>query len=131
MDAEVISGLMDLGLAGFFIVYLVTNNKAAQKRLDESQKNAEERIDALRAETETIREKTRDRYMAVISKYDDQIEKYSDERGELRQKIDRDLSEIKEVTQKNGISIARLQEQISMLLAARNARKTNARKSSI
>tara|TARA_R100000664_G_C2753576_1_gene141017 strand:- start:1580 stop:1975 length:396 start_codon:yes stop_codon:yes gene_type:complete len=131
MDAEVISGLMDLGLAGFFIVYLVTNNKAAQKRLDESQKNAEERIDALRAETETIREKTRDRYMAVISKYDDQIEKYSDERGELRQKIDRDLSEIKEVTQKNGISIARLQEQISMLLAARNARKTNARKSSV
>ena len=66
MDAEVISGLMDLGLAGFFIVYLVTNNKAAQKRLDESQKSAEERIDALRSETESIRERTRDRYQAVI-----------------------------------------------------------------
>tara|TARA_Y100001937_G_scaffold119768_1_gene176003 strand:+ start:452 stop:832 length:381 start_codon:yes stop_codon:yes gene_type:complete len=125
MDAEVISGLMDLGLAGFFIVYLVTNNKAAQKRLDESQKSAEARIDALRSETESIREKTRDRYQAVIEKYDGQIDKYSEERGELRAKIDKDLAEIKEATQKNGISIARLQEQISMLIGSRHGRKSN------
>ena len=125
MDAEVISGLMDLGLAGFFIVYLVSNNKTAQKRLDESQKNAEARIDAMRAETEAIREKTRDRYQAVIEKYDGQIDKYSEERGELRAKIDKDLAEIKEATQKNGISIARLQEQISMMLGARHGRKSN------
>ena len=125
MDAEVISGLMDLGLAGFFIVYLVSNNKTAQKRLDESQKSAESRIDAMRAETEAIREKTRDRYQAVIEKYDGQIDKYSEERGELRAKIDKDLAEIKEATQKNGISIARLQEQISMMLGARHGRKSN------
>jgi len=125
MDAELIGGLMDLGLAGFFIVYLVTNNKAAQKRLDESQKSAEERIDALRSETESIRERTRDRYQAVIEKYDGQIDKYSEERGELRAKIDKDLAEIKEATQKNGISIARLQEQISMLLSNRHGRKSS------
>ena len=125
MDDILIKGLTDLGLAVAFIAYLVQNNRNGQKRLDEAQKNAELRIDALRAETEAIREKTRDRYMAVISKYDDQIEKYSDERGELRAKIDRDLAEIKDVTQKNGISIARLQEQISMVLGSRNARKSN------
>mgnify|MGYP003134561563 FL=1 len=125
MDDILIKGLTDLGLAVAFIAYLVQNNRNGQKRLDEAQKNAEQRIDALRAETEAIREKTRDRYMAVISKYDDQIEKYSDERGELRAKIDRDLAEIKDVTQKNGISIARLQEQISMVLGSRNARKSN------
>lgn len=125
MDDILIKGLTDLGLAVAFIAYLVQNNRNGQKRLDEAQKNAEKRIDALRAETEAIREKTRDRYMAVISKYDDQIEKYSDERGELRAKIDRDLAEIKDVTQKNGISIARLQEQISMVLGSRNARKSN------
>ena len=125
MDDILIKGLTDLGLAVAFIAYLVQNNRNGQKRLDEAQKNAEQRIDALRAETEAIREKTRDRYMAVISKYDDQIEKYSDERGELRAKIDRDLAEIKDVTQKNGISIARLQEQISMVLGSRKARKSN------
>ena len=125
MDDILIKGLTDLGLAVAFIAYLVQNNRNGQKRLDEAQKNAEQRIDALRAETEAIREKTRDRYMAVISKYDDQIEKYSDERGELRAKIDRDLAEIKDVTQKNGISIARLQEQISIVLGSRNARKSN------
>lgn len=125
MDDILIKGLTDLGLAVAFIAYLVQNNRNGQKRLDEAQKNAEQRIDALRAETEAIREKTRDRYMAVISKYDDQIEKYSDERGELRAKIDRDLAEIKDVTQKNGISIARLQEQISMVLGSRNARESN------
>lgn len=125
MDDILIKGLTDLGLAVAFIAYLVQNNRNGQKRLDEAQKNAEQRIDALRAETEAIREKTRDRYMAVISKYDDQIEKYSDERGELRAKIDRDLAEIKDVTQKNGISIARLQEQISIVFGSRNARKSN------
>ena len=78
MDDILIKGLTDLGLAVAFIAYLVQNNRNGQKRLDEAQKNAEKRIDALRAETEAIREKTRDRYMAVISKYDDQIEKYSD-----------------------------------------------------
>ena len=125
MDDILIKGLTDLGLAVAFIAYLVQNNRNGQKRLDEAQKNAEKRIDSLRAETEAIREKTRDRYMAVISKYDNQIEKYSDERGELRAKIDRDLAEIKDVTQKNGISIAIMQEQISMVLGSRNARKSN------
>ena len=125
MESEVISGLLDLGLAGAFIIYLVQNNKAAQKRLDESQKSAEARIDALRAETEQIRERSRDRYQAVIEKYDGQIDKYSIERGELRAKIDKDLAEIKDATHKNGISIARLQEQIHMMIGARHARKSN------
>lgn len=131
MDDILIKGLTDLGLAAAFIAYLVQNNRSAQKRLDDAQKNAEERIDHLRAETEAIREKTRDRYMAVISKYDDQIEKYSDERSELRQKIDRDLSVIKDAAQKNGVSIARLQEQMTMLISSRNVRKSQARKSNV
>ena len=141
MESQFITVLIDYGLAGFFIGYLIWVSLRNEKKTTHLQCKYEERLDSIRAEAREreessllAQEKLRERYEGVVAKYDDQISTYAEERraqidtysvereesrrinNEIRAKLDATLDDIKKEVASNGTQIARLHEQVSLLM---------------
>tara|TARA_Y100001963_G_C6761094_1_gene439494 strand:- start:225 stop:638 length:414 start_codon:yes stop_codon:yes gene_type:complete len=134
MESEFIKVLIDYGLAGVFIGYMIWQSLRHEKKNAAQQARYEARIDELRKESSDGQEKIRARYADVIQKYDLQISTYAEERrnqiaayseernesrrvnSEIRRKLDETLTDIKNQIAQNGNQIARLQEQVSLLM---------------
>ena len=125
-----VSALIDYGIAGLFLIYMIWTKSKDQARADEQQKRYEERLDSLRSSSREEAETIRDRYRQVVDKYDLQIKTYAEERQQqiqvyaqeredarannsaLKSELDLTLKEIKLEVAENGKSIARLQSQM-------------------
>jgi len=124
-----INALIDYGIAGVFLIYMIWSKAKDQTRADAIQARYEERIDTMRVSNSDEQEKIRDRYRHVVEKYDNQIKNfaderqkqiavYADERAETRtqrQEVENILKEIKANVSQNGTSIVRLQTQMNSL----------------
>lgn len=124
------NALIDYGIAGLFLAYMIWTKWHDQKRADLQQKRYEDKIEKMSATSFVEQEKIRSRYRDVVEKYDLQIKTYADERqtqiqtyAEERQEARREnervrthlettLKEIKNDVAENGKSIARLQTQM-------------------
>ena len=104
--------LIDYGIAGLFLIYMIWTKYQDQKRADVQHLKYEEKLDTLRKDSNAAQEKIRERYMGVIDKYDLQIKSYSEERADLRQNLEHSLSQIRNVVSNNGLAIAKLQTQM-------------------
>lgn len=104
--------LIDYGVAGLFLLYMIYTKFQDQKRADAQQCRYEEKLETLRKDSFSTQEQIRQRYTSVIDKYDLQIKSYSEERGELRQNLESSLDQIRQVVADNGMAIARLQTQV-------------------
>ena len=136
MESEIFAGLLDYGLGGMFLGYLLYMSFRNERKLGEKESKYETRIDAIRSESTVTQERIRARYAEVIQEYNSQIAAFSDERQqqiatyaeerqdarrvneEIRSKLDQTLAEINTRVGDNGTAIARLQEQVGLLLRA-------------
>jgi len=109
------SPLIDMGMAGIFLAYLIFSKTKNDKRANEQQDKYEERIDLIRKENSQEQNKIRERFSSVINKYDNQLDGMSSERTEIRIKQESMLEEIKKEVNENGKAIAKLQIQVSGL----------------
>lgn len=123
MESELISSLMDYGLGGLFLGYLIWMSFRNERKLAEKESRYEERIDAIQSKAIVSEEKIRTRYSEVVDRYNKQIESftenrqaqiqaYAEERSEARRVMDQKLEDIKKEINENGIAIARLQTQM-------------------
>lgn len=104
--------LIDYGVAGLFLLYMIWTKSQDQKRADIQQSRYEDKLENLRKDSNEAQEKIRERYTNVIDKYDIQISSYSSERSELRNSLDTSLDEIRKSVSANGVAIAKLQTQV-------------------
>ena len=136
MEGELIKSLLDYGLGGLFLGYLIWMSFRNERKLTEKEKSYQERIDAIRSESTITQEKIRSRYADVIQEYNAQIGAFSEERQtqiqtyaeerqearrinqEIRSKLDLTLQSIQKEVSNNGTAIARLQEQVNVLIRA-------------
>ena len=125
-----LQGLVDYGIAGLFLIYMIWSKAKDQKRSDVMRLNYEEKLDRQYKTSFTEQEKIRDRYRQVVEKYDSQIMSYAEERqmqintyaeerqnsrriaDEEKKVIERSLHEIRKEVGENGKAIARLQTQM-------------------
>jgi len=70
MESEFIAQLLDLGITGLFIGWLLWSQKEQAKRLDAYVNRLLETLATVEKEREAAFDKIRDRYDDVISKYD-------------------------------------------------------------
>ena len=75
MESEFVAQLLDLGITGLFIGYLLWANKAQTKRLDEYVSRLLVTLTTVEQEREVGFDKVRDRYDTVIAKYDAERDK--------------------------------------------------------
>tara|TARA_R100000278_G_scaffold120007_1_gene101997 strand:+ start:496 stop:912 length:417 start_codon:yes stop_codon:yes gene_type:complete len=126
----IVQGLVDYGIAGLFLIYMIWSKAKDQKRSDEMRVQYEQKLDKLHSDSFVEQEKIRERYRQVVEKYDDQIMSYANERqmqintyAEERQEarriqeaekkaIERSLHDIRKEVGENGKAIARLQTQM-------------------
>ena len=97
--------LTDYGALGLFAIYLIWNSHNLQKRMDELVGRFSEDSKALESKSDEREEKLRDRYDAVIAKYDkERIESFGDfgkALSEMDKKIEFGLAEIQKVVEEN------------------------------
>ena len=115
------SPLIDMGMAGIFLAYLIFSKSKNDKRANDQQDKYEERLDVLRKENSEEQDKIRQRFTAVINKYDQQLDGLSVERTEIRMRQESMLEEIKKEVNENGKAIAKLQIQVEGLSDWRSA----------
>ena len=70
MESQFLAQLLDLGVTGLFITYLLWSNKTQTKRLDDYVSRLLETLATVEQEREAGFDKVRDRYDDVIAKYD-------------------------------------------------------------
>lgn len=70
MESEFIAQLLDLGITGIFIGWLLWSHKEQTKRLDSYVDRLLQTLSTIEQEREIGFDKVRDRYDEVISKYD-------------------------------------------------------------
>ena len=75
MGTEVVATLVDLGITGIFILYLVWANKQQSTRLDEYVQNLLSTLKELEEHREVGYEAIRDRYDGVIKRYNEERDK--------------------------------------------------------
>ncbi len=75
MESEFIAQLLDLGITGLFIGYLLWANKTQTKRLDDYVERLLVTLSTVEKEREAGFDKVRDRYDDVIAKYDAERDK--------------------------------------------------------
>lgn len=125
-----VAALIDYGIAGLFLIYMIWTKTKDQARAEAQQKRYEERLDSLRSSSKVEADTIRDRYRQVVEKYDSQIKTYSEERQQqiqvyaqeredartnntsLKSELDLTLKDIKREVAENGVAIARLQTQM-------------------
>ena len=115
------SPLIDMGMAGIFLAYLIFSKSKNDKRANDQQDKYEERLDVLRKENSEEQDKIRQRFTAVINKYDQQLDGLSVERTEIRMRQESMLEEINKEVNENGKAIAKLQIQVEGLSDWRSA----------
>lgn len=104
--------LLDYGVAGLFLAYMIWTKYQDQKRADALQLKYEDKLETLRKDSFASQEMIRERYANVINKYDLQIKSYTEERSELRQNLESSLEDIRKNVSSNGLAIAKLQTQV-------------------
>lgn len=82
MESEFIAQLLDLGITGIFIGYLLWANKTQTKRLDEY-------VDRLLATLSELESKREEGYEQIRNRYDVVIDRYNIERDQLMKEIAR------------------------------------------
>ncbi len=110
LTSEFMAQLVDLGVTGMFIGYLVWSNKMQAKKLDEFVSKMFDTMQEMERDRKGEHEQIRDRYEAVISglrqemndlrtRYDGVITQYNSERETLlhniSSKLDEGLSEMR------------------------------------
>ena len=75
MESQFFAQLLDLGITGLFIGYLLWMNKIQTQRLDSYVERLLETLSGIEKEREEGYDKIRDRYDEVISKYDTERDK--------------------------------------------------------
>tara|TARA_R100000306_G_C4275706_1_gene92425 strand:+ start:251 stop:532 length:282 start_codon:yes stop_codon:yes gene_type:complete len=70
LESEFIAQLLDLGITGIFIGWLLWSHKEQTKRLDSYVDRLLQTLSTIEQEREIGFDKVRDRYDEVISKYD-------------------------------------------------------------
>jgi F0F1-type ATP synthase membrane subunit b/b' len=75
VESEFIAQLLDLGITGLFITYLVWANKIQTKRLDEYVARLLTTLATLEDEREKGFDKVRDRYDEVVDRYNTERDK--------------------------------------------------------
>ena len=75
MESQFFAQLLDLGITGLFIGYLLWMNKTQTQRLDSYVERLLETLSGIEKEREEGYDKIRDRYDEVISKYDTERDK--------------------------------------------------------
>ena len=70
MESEFIAQLLDLGITGLFLGFLIFSHREQSKRLDEYVNRLLETLATIEQEREVGFDKIRDRYDEVITKYD-------------------------------------------------------------
>ena len=78
MESELISSLMDYGLGGLFLGYLIWMSFRNERKLAEKASRYEERIDAIQSKAIVSEEKIRTRYSEVVDRYNKQIESFTE-----------------------------------------------------
>jgi len=74
MESEFIAHLLDLGITGLFLGFLIFSHREQSKRLDEYVNRLLETLATIEKEREVGFDKIRDRYDEVITKYDARID---------------------------------------------------------
>lgn len=75
MESQFFAQLLDLGITGLFIGYLLWMNKTQTQRLDSYVERLLETLATIEKEREAGFDKIRDRYDDVIAKYDSERDK--------------------------------------------------------
>lgn len=75
MESEFIAQLLDLGVTGLFIIYLLWANKIQTRRLDEYVARLLTTLATLEDEREKGFDKVRDRYDEVVDRYNTERDK--------------------------------------------------------
>tara|TARA_R110000824_G_scaffold82838_6_gene207720 strand:- start:1202 stop:1462 length:261 start_codon:yes stop_codon:yes gene_type:complete len=75
MESQFFAQLLDLGITGLFIGYLLWANKTQTKRLDDYVDRLLETLAGIEKEREEGYDRIRDRYDEVIAKYDAERDK--------------------------------------------------------
>jgi hypothetical protein len=103
MTEALMNTLTDYGALGLFAMYLIYNSHQLQKRMDDLLAKFTEDTKAFETKSEEREEKLRDRYDAVIAKYDkERIESFGDfgkALTEMDKKIEFGLAEIQKVVE--------------------------------
>ena len=75
MESQFFAQLLDLGVTGIFICWLLWSHKEQSKRLDDYVDRLLETLSNIEREREEGYDKIRDRYDEVIAKYDTERDK--------------------------------------------------------
>ena len=87
MESEFIAQLLDLGVTGIFICWLLWSHKEQSKRLDAY-------VNRLLETLATIEKEREEGYEAIRSRYDGVVERYNNERDQLLLNISAKLESI-------------------------------------
>ena len=87
MESEFIAQLLDLGVTGLFLGFLIYSHREQSKRLDAY-------VNRLLETLATIEKEREEGYEAIRSRYDGVVERYNNERDQLLLNISAKLESI-------------------------------------
>ena len=129
MEESIMSVMVDYGTLGITCGVLFWLHIQNSKRNDTLISNFQEQIEKLRTQAKKEEQEIRDRWMAVVEKYDSEREAFVDERTQLRSNLAGQMREISKdiITIKSsidGISVSQeTQSNLIKNLAAEARRK--------
>lgn len=96
MESQLFTALIDYGMAGIFLAFMVWEHIASQKR-------SEKQVDRFMKSLETIRKEHQDKEQALRDRYDTVISTYNDERTVIRSniagRVEKMINEINEISE--------------------------------
>ena len=75
MESQLVAGLIDAGITGFFLLYLIATTREQSRRLDAYVEKLLKTLAEVEDERERGLDKIRDRYDEVVRKYDGERQK--------------------------------------------------------
>jgi len=118
MQGTLVEALVEYGMAGLFISYMVWQHVVNTKRSDAHLDKFESNLQKLRKENQKEVNDLRSRYDVVINKYESERDIQIQERNELRQAISDIISKNSDVLSRTSSSIDSLQDNFADLISS-------------
>lgn len=118
MPSSLIDSLIEYGMAGLFLAFMVWQHVANQKRADSQLDKFEQNLNRLRRENQEEVNELRERYEVVINKYQNERELQLQERQELRNAITNIIEKNSSVLEQTTGSIDSLKNNFKDLITS-------------
>lgn len=118
MSGSLIEALIEYGMAGLFIGFMVWQHVVNTKRSDAHLDKFESNLQKLRKENQKEIAEIRGRYDVVIAKYESERESQNKEREELRNQISEIINKNSDVLEKTSTTIDNLQDNFKELISS-------------